>query len=328
VDECAISLQEKTKRELLDPLNWDLIPHAAVVATTKAVLLLFNMPFPSDLSDDDFWHTHWALWIVKNIDAHTAGWEWVAANEPTGLFTKPYVLSVRFLPQVKHLLETTRATPDSHRCWHRMTAYKCLRDWAATCVEYVHLRAHYLPCLPAFRDVDALLLPPRRTPQANVWFRLETAEGITYYYNRVLQEIVLTKPEDFDGFNVTAIPEVVSELINDALINDPATRLELERRGHEKIRDTLLAEDEWVQCINARTQQPYYYSFRHHRVSDVPPASGVFLRASESVAFKAVVRLQTAYRRRRLQLKLQIKRTKRASLPVFSSLATTKKRYY
>ncbi|KAJ0400650.1 hypothetical protein ATCC90586_010581 [Pythium insidiosum] len=325
VDDCAIALQARPKREFLDPLNWDIAPHSAIVATVKAVLLLFDVPYPSYATDDEVWTTHWALWIIKNIDAHTSGWEWVATNEPMGLFTQPYVLSPRHLRRVNDLVDSTRALPDSHRCWHRMTAYRCLRDWVAACVSYVHLKAHHLNGFPSHDDIVRLMAPPRRTPQSNVWFRLETREGVEYFYNRLLQQLTIDRPADFDGDAVTSIPNVIRQLVNEALENDHATRLELERRGHQRIRERLLDEEQWVQCIDVHTQQEYYYSVRHFRISEVPPANGVFIPHTESVAYRAVLRLQTAYRRRRLQQRLQVKKVKRASLPVFSTLGNAKR---
>ncbi|GLD92545.1 hypothetical protein PINS_up001104 [Pythium insidiosum] len=245
-----------------------------------------------------------------------------------GLFTQPYALSARHLPRVQSLVEATRALPDTHRCWQRMTAYRCLRDWAAACVAYVHLKCHHLEGFPAHEDIARLMAPPRRTPQSNVWFRFETREGVEYFYNRLLQQLTLDRPPDFDGDAVTSIPNVIRELVTELLASDHATRLELERRGHQRVRERLLDEEQWVQCIDVQTQQEYYYSVKHFRVSHVPPPNGVFVPHSESVAYRAVLRLQTAYRRRRLQHKLQAKKVKRSSLPVFSALSSHTSKFY
>ncbi|KAF1324063.1 hypothetical protein FI667_g10090, partial [Globisporangium splendens] len=329
VDECIIALQEKTKKDFVDPLSWDLLPHPAILATVEAVLLLFNIPMPSNNRSNStaatIWCNVWGLWIVKNIDAHTSGWEWVATNEPTGLFTKPYALSPDHLDRIQQLLEQAFATPDSHRCWtNRMHAYACLRDWAATCAKYVHMMHHCLPAFPAYTDIQKLVAPPRRTPQANVWFRVETPEGIEYFYNRLMQSITLTRPGGFDGANVTSISGVIQELIQDALLNDVAARLELEKRSRQCVRDKLLAEDEWIECFDMQRCENFYYSLKHYRIMYTPPAIGAFVSHTESAAYAAVLRLQAAYRRRRLELKLQTKRTKRASLPVFSAFAKCK----
>jgi len=72
VDDCIIALQEQPKKQFLDPLSWDMPPHKAVVAVVEAVLLLFDVPLPANLEDDDMWRACWGLWIVKNIDAHQA----------------------------------------------------------------------------------------------------------------------------------------------------------------------------------------------------------------------------------------------------------------
>lgn len=326
MDECIIALQEKKKKEFLDPLSWNLLPHAAVAATVEAVLLLFNIPLPPSSARDaeSTWRNYWGLWIVKNIDAHTSGWEWIATNEPMGLFTKPYYLSPDNLERVELLLEQTHAIPDSHRCWHRMQAYASLRDWAAACSRYVHMMHHCLPSFPAYADIRKLVSPPKRTPRANVWFRLESSEGIEYFYNRLLQSITLAKPDDFDGANVTCIPGVIQELIQDALHSDVATRLEMEKRSRQRAREKLLAEDEWIECFDADRQENFYYSLKHYRIMHTPPANDAFISQTESVAFAAVLRLQTAYRRRRLERKLKMKRTKRSSLPVFSAYSKGK----
>uniref|UniRef100_K3X048 Uncharacterized protein n=1 Tax=Globisporangium ultimum (strain ATCC 200006 / CBS 805.95 / DAOM BR144) TaxID=431595 RepID=K3X048_GLOUD len=317
------------KKDFVDPLSWDLLPHPAILATVEAVLLLFNIPKPpsnrSTSTAETMWRNIWGLWIVKNIDAHSSGWEWVATNEPTGLFTKPYALSPTHLDRVEQLLEQTFAIPDSHRCWtNRMHAYACLRDWAAACAKYVHMMHHCLPTFPPYADIQKLVMPPKRTPQANVWFRIETPEGIECFYNRLMQSITLTRPEDFDGANVTSISGVILELIHDALHNDVATRLELEKRNHQRVRDKLLAEDEWIECFDIQRCENFYYSLKHYRIMYTPPEYGAFVSCRESVAYAAVLRLQAAYRRRRLELKLQIKRAKRASLPVFSASLTRK----
>lgn len=327
VDDCAIALVEKTKREFLDSLDWDLLPHRVIVATVKAVLLLFDMHCPPQYSDEEVWKNYWGLWIIKNVDTHTGSWEWFATNEPVGLFTQPYALSSSFLPQVKRLLDASHELPESHRAWQCMSAYLCLREWAEASYAYVHMKTHCIQGFPGHEDVQNVTCPPRRTPQANVWFHLMTPEGVEYYYNRILQEIVLEKPADFDGGGATAIPNVVLQLVEDALRSDHATRLEIERRSHQRVRDKLLAEDEWVECVDVRTQQVYYYSFKYYKLSEVPPPSGVFFKQKDSVGYRAVLRLQTAYRKRRLEQKLQVKRLTRASLPTFAP-ATKPQKYY
>lgn len=320
VDACILALQAKKKRDFLDPLSWDLEPHPAVLATVEAVLLLFDIPVSAKDATSSVWRDVWGLWIVKNIEAHTGGWEWIATNEPAGLFTKPYALSPDHLERVEQLLERTYLTPAAHHCWLRLHAYANLRDWAAACTKYVHMTHHCLPSFPAHADIQKLIKPSVRTQQSNVWFQLESAEGVVYFYNRLLQFVTLERPADFDGAHVSSIPDVIMELIQDTLKSDVATRLEIERRSRQRAREQLLAEDEWIECMDANSQQPFYYSFKHYRVMRTPPESGAFIPCAESVAFAAVLRLQAAYRRRRLELRLHAKRTKRSSLPVFSAI--------
>lgn len=326
VEDTAIALQAFPNRSFLDPLNWDLRVHQHVIATCRAVLLLFGLSIPPHISDEEVWSTHWSIWIVKNIEAHSSGWEWIATNEPTGLFTQPYLLHGQFLTQVQHLLHSI-PVDHTNRCWSRMEAYACLRDWVEAAVGYVHLKRYYLPGFEGYDDICKLMTPPVRTPAANIWFRVVSNHGVEYFYNRLNQQVVLETPVDFDGYNVTTTPLAVQELIKECLSRDHATRLELERREHKHIHDKLIAEDEWIECINSRTNERYYYSFKHFRVSENPPSSGVAIPSNESIAFQAVLKLQSAYRRRRLKKNLQVKHAKRASLPTFSSLTGGKKFY-
>ncbi|KAG2761255.1 hypothetical protein PC129_g17958 [Phytophthora cactorum] len=270
VDECIIALQEQPKKHFLDPLSWDMPPHKAVVSVVEAVLLLFDVPLPSKLSDEDTWRACWGLWIVKNIEAHSSGWEWLAHNEPIGLFTKPYALSVSNLDRVCELLQITRqlASPE-HRCWHHLPAYAFLRDWAGACAAYLHMVEHCLPEFDGYEAVQKLVTPPKRTPKENVWFCCESEDGIAYFYNRLYQSITLDRPQDFDGAHIAQknIPSVIQELIVDTLQADVSTRLELERRGKQKIQAQLLDQDQWVECFDTRTQTNYYYSIIHYRFS-------------------------------------------------------------
>ncbi|GMF41967.1 unnamed protein product [Phytophthora fragariaefolia] len=317
---------EQPKKQFLDPLSWDMPPHKAVVAVVEAVLLLFDVPLPLEMDDEDMWRACWGLWIVKNIDSHSRGWEWMSHNEPIGLFTKPYALSVANLDRVYELLgsATMLAPPGEHRCWHHLPAYACLRDWAGACAAYLHMVEHCLPECDAYEEVQKLVAPPNRTPKENIWFRCETEDGIDYYYNRLHQWITLDRPEDFDGAHIAPkdIPSVVKELIAEILQADVSTRLDLELRGKQKLHARLLDQDEWVECFNTQTQTKYYYSVRYYKVSLIPPEHGVFESYRDSAAYAAVLRLQAAYRRRRLNQKTQIRKAKRGTLPSFSAFAS------
>ncbi|EEY53443.1 uncharacterized protein PITG_07097 [Phytophthora infestans T30-4] len=309
VDECIIALQGQPKKHFLDPLSWDMSPHRAIVSVVEAVLLLFDVPLPSQLSDEDMWRACWGLWIVKNIEAHSSGWEWMTHNEPIGLFTKPYALSVSNL--------------DRHRCWHHLPAYARLRDWAGACAAYLHMLDHCLPEFHGYEAVRKLVTPPKRTPKENVWFRCESEDGVAYFYNRLYQSITFDRPQDFDGAHVAQkkIPSVIRELIAETLQADVSTRLELERRGKLKIHAQLLDQDQWVECLDTRTQTRYYYSIRHYKTSATPPEHGVFESYRESFAYASVLRLQAAYRRRRLEHKTQVRKAKRGTLPSFATFA-------
>ncbi|KAG6952322.1 hypothetical protein JG687_00013071, partial [Phytophthora cactorum] len=262
---------EQPKKHFLDPLSWDMPPHKAVVSVVEAVLLLFDVPLPSKLSDEDTWRACWGLWIVKNIEAHSSGWEWLAHNEPIGLFTKPYALSVSNLDRVY---------------------------WAGACAAYLHMVEHCLPEFDGYEAVQKLVTPPKRTPKENVWFCCESEDGIAYFYNRLYQSITLDRPQDFDGAHIAQknIPSVIQELIVDTLQADVSTRLELERTN-------------------------YYYSIIHYRVSPYPPEHGVFESYRESFVYASVLRLQAAYRRRRLEQKTQVRKAKRGTLPSFATFA-------
>lgn len=324
VDDCIIALQEQAKKQFIEPLSWDMPPHKAVVSIVEAVLLLFDVPLPAQIEDEGMWRACWGLWIVKNIDAHSSGWEWMAHNEPIGLFTKPYALSVGNLDRVCELLRAaTLLAPFGHRCWHHLPAYACLKEWAGACAAYLHMVEHCLPEFEGYNAVQKLVTPPKRTPKENVWFRCETQDGIDYYYNRLYQSITLDRPEDFDGMNVAPknIPTVLRELIAETLQANVSIRLELEQRGKHKIHSQLLEQDEWVECFDRQTQTKYYYSVRHYKTSPTPPDHGVFETYRESFAYAAVLRLQAAYRRRRLDQKTQVRKAKRGTLPSFASFA-------
>ncbi|OWZ08288.1 hypothetical protein PHMEG_00019198 [Phytophthora megakarya] len=324
VDDCIIALQELPKKQFLDPLSWDMPPHKAVVSVVEAVLLLFDVPLEVKVDDEDMWRGYWGLWIVKNIESHSRGWEWMSHNEPIGLFTKPYALSAENLDRVSELIQkSAQLARDDHRCWQYLPAYKCLRDWAGACVTYLHMIEHCLPEFDGYEAVQKLVTPPKRTPKENVWFRCETEDGIDYFYNRLYQSITLDRPEDFDGAHILPknIPSIIRELIAETLEADVVIRLELERRGKQKIHAKLLEQDEWIECFDTRTQTKYYYSIRHYKMSPNPPEHGVFESYRESFAYASVLRLQAAYRRRRLEQKTRVRKAKRGVLPSFSSFA-------
>ncbi|RLN45262.1 hypothetical protein BBJ29_003977 [Phytophthora kernoviae] len=283
VDDCIIALQEQPKKQFLDPLSWDLPPHKAVVAIVEAVLLLFDVPVPAKGNDEDIWRACWGLWIVKNIDAHSGGWEWMSNNEPTGLFTKPYALSAVNLDRVCELLEK-----------------------AANLAP---------PEFDGFAAVQKLVTPPQRTTKDNIWFRCETEDGIDYFYNRLYQSVTLDRPDDFDGAHIPPkkIPIIVQELIAEILQSDVTLRLELERRSKQRIHTQLLEQDQWVECLDGHTMTKYYYSVKHYQMSPNPPDHGVFESYRDSVAYNAVLRLQAAYRRRRLLQKTQTRKAKRVT---------------
>ncbi|KAG3090124.1 hypothetical protein PI124_g8520 [Phytophthora idaei] len=65
VDECIIALQEQPKKHFLDPLSLDMPPHKAVVSVVEAVLLLFDVPLPSKLSDEDTWRACWGCGLSR-----------------------------------------------------------------------------------------------------------------------------------------------------------------------------------------------------------------------------------------------------------------------
>lgn len=188
---------------------------------------------------------------------------------------------------------------------------------------------HCLPGFPAYEEVQRRTTPPKRTPKANVWFRFETAEGnVEYYYNRLNQQIVLQRPEDFDGGQVATVPVVIQQLVSEALEADVAIRLELEYRSKQRVHAKLLAEDEWIECTDPRSHKVFYYSMQHYLVSESAPANGAFVSSKESPAYAAVLRLQAAYRRRRLQVKTVKRRAKRSSLPAFSAFSGSKNPHF
>jgi hypothetical protein len=331
-DEKIIQLQEMKKKNFIDPLSWDFLPHHVVLVTCKAVLLLFNITIPSTFTDEQVWQQVWALWIVKNIDAHESGWEWMSTNEPTGLFTKPYNLSSNHLEQVYLFLEEAKILPDEHPAWRRMKVYLYLRDWAISCYEYVHMQHHLLQGFPSYKEVKKLIKPPRKTLKDPTYIAIETPEGVIYYYHRVTQTVSLEKPDQFDGGKSQRIEQIsllLQQLINDALINDPSTRFALERQCKERQREKLLAMEEWVECIDEKRQMTFYYSFKLNKITYTPPEA--YRSYKESIGYLAVVRMQVAYRKRLLKRRLEKRKLIRSSLSttlgMHSSVARLSKFY-
>ncbi|OQR96512.1 hypothetical protein ACHHYP_15481 [Achlya hypogyna] len=313
-DESVIALQEMGKGDFLDPLGWDLVPSEAVVTTVRCVLWLFNLD-ATKASSAVLWSGLWAAWIVKNIDAHLGGWEWVASNEPTGLFTKPYDLSPARLEDILLALPTTYRTPVTDASWQRMPAYACLRDWVACAAAYLHMKSYVLP--PIAEYVAAVLEPPPRTPKENVWFKATTDEGVPYYYNRNTQAVVLDEPAAFDGARI-AVPRFMELQMLELLLSDAKLREEVEVRRHaiEMARDK---DNAWVECVDATTKARYYYSFQRLKLTYSRPNSRNIVKAESSPAYRSVVRIQAAYRRREAQQLVGEKRVKARHMPRFQS---------
>ena len=281
------------KRDFLEPLSWDFLPSKQVLETVECVLLLFDIGVPSHVDSGVLWNGIWAAWIVKNIDAHISGWEWMASNEPIGLFTKPYDLHVDHLERVQKILQKTHDVPPTDHSWQRMKAYLLLRNWADFACKYLHMIHHCLPTLPVFAYMKEVTKPPKRTPQQNIWFKAEPIDGIPYFYNRITQQCVLHEPTDFDGHHI-AIPRTIQLLMEEYIMNDPALRSEMEDMRMHLERDTALKEDNWVECQDFVTKQCFYYNFTKFKISFSRPKH--FVIAKNSPAYQAVLSIQSAYR--------------------------------
>ncbi|KDO23498.1 hypothetical protein SPRG_11421 [Saprolegnia parasitica CBS 223.65] len=316
-DESVIALQEMGKSDFLDPLGWDFPPSEAVLTTVRCVLWLFNVPSPKATSSV-LWSGVWAAWIVKNIDAHLCGWEWVACNEPMGLFTKPYDLSRLHLDDLQASLPSTYRVPPSDPSWLRMPAYLLLRDWVSCAVDHVHMQTHVLPTAVAAPYLAKVLEPPTRTPKENVWFMAYTEDGgVPYYYNRDTQACVLDEPPNFDGARVV-VPRFMELQMLEVLLSDAKLRADVEVRrvALELARDK---DNAWVECVDLPTKARYYYSFQRCKITFTRPNSRNILKAESSPAYRSVVRIQSAYRRRQALALVREKRAKRQHMPRFAS---------
>ncbi|ETW00673.1 hypothetical protein, variant [Aphanomyces invadans] len=317
LDECTITLQELGKSDFLEPLGWDFLPSPAVLATVQCVLLLFNLD-AGNAPPSVVWSGVWAAWIVKNIDTHIGGWEWLASNEPVGLFTKPYELCTAHLRTIQTLhLPSTYAVPDDDPSWQRMPAYLCLRNWVAAAVAYLNMKTHCISSFPLHGYVTTVTAPPKRTPKENVWFSTLTDEHVPIYYNRHLKTLALDKPLDFDGANIV-VPRTIEALMMEMLMGDPILRADVEARRVQMDID-LDKDNEWIECVDATTSSRFYYSFQRFKLAYMRPASKNIVAADKSVAFRCVLRIQSAYRRRQAMQFVNQKRQKTRKLPRFTS---------
>ncbi|KAH9084421.1 hypothetical protein LEN26_020813 [Aphanomyces euteiches] len=315
-DECTIALQEKGKADFLEPLGWDFLPTNEVLATVRCVLWMFGLD-SARATPTALWTKVWATWIVMNIDTHVSGWEWAASNEPVGLFTKPYDLSVTYLDNVMALLPSTYGVDDSDHTWQRMPAYLCLRNWVAATSAYLHMVTHCIPSFPIHGYMAMMTQPPKRTPKENLWYKGITDEGVPYYYHRHLKTIVLDKPEDFDGENVV-VPRTIEAQMIEHLVADPILRAEVEIR-RVQIEVEKDKDYEWVECHDATTGERFYYSFQRYKLAFTRPASKNIIPAEKSAAYRCVLRLQAAYRMSLAKRVVHQKRQKTRKLPRFSS---------
>ncbi|KAF0682529.1 Aste57867_25327 [Aphanomyces stellatus] len=315
-DDSTVALQEMGKSDFLEPLGWDFLPSPQVLVTVRCVLWLFNID-AGKAPPAALWSGLWAAWIVKNIDTHVGGWEWMTCNEPTGLFTKPYELSIAHLDAAQALLPSTYVVPDSDATWQRMPAYLLLRYWVTAACDYLHMVTHCLPTFPMHTYIAVMTKPPTRTPKENVWFTALTEEGVPYYYHRHLKTIVLERPEDFDGDKVV-VPRTIESQMLELLMEDPVLRADVEVRRVQLDMDKD-KDNEWVECMDATSGERFYYSFQRVKVAFTRPQSKNIISAENSVAFQCVLRIQAAYRMRQAKMFVREKRQKTRKLPRFTS---------
>ncbi|RHZ28180.1 hypothetical protein DYB37_007348 [Aphanomyces astaci] len=317
LDECTIALQELGKADFVQPLDWDFLPSSAVLATVRCVLLLFNLD-AGKASPAVVWSGLWAAWIVKNIDTHVGGWEWLASNEPVGLFTKPYELCTVHLRAVQTIHRPAMyAVADDDPSWQRMPAYLCLRNWVVAAVAYLDMKIHCIPPFPLHGYVTSVTAPPKRTPKENVWFTALTDDHVPLYFNRHLKTLTLDRPVEFDGANVV-VPRTIEACMMEMLMGDPVLRADVEARRAQMDIDQD-KDNEWVECVDATTGTRFYYSFQRVKLAYTRPASKNIVIADKSVAYRCVLRIQAAYRRRQAMQFVNQKRQKTRKLPRFTS---------
>ncbi|OQR95548.1 hypothetical protein THRCLA_07776 [Thraustotheca clavata] len=311
-DDSAMVLQEMGKQDFLECIGYDFLPSNGVLMTVRCVLWLFNID-TSKTSDSIVWSGIWAAWIVKNIDAHVLGWEWMTCNEPLGLFTKPYDLSSKYLDEIEIILPEIAAT--AQQTWQ--PAYALLRNWVCCAFDYLHMATNVLPINPLAKYIATLLEPSKRTPKENIWFVAHTEDDVPFYYNRHSQECVLDEPEDFDGARVL-VPRFMELQMLDVLMGDANLRAEVEVRRHllEMARDK---DNAWVECYDYITKARYYYSLQRLKLSYSRPNSRNIIKAETSPAYRSVIRIQSAYRRRQAQELVNEKRAKCKQMPRFQT---------
>lgn len=312
VDEATIQVQTMSHQDILQPLNQAVLPPFTVIHVVTIILLLFKMKVPPEATPDRIWRSLWTTWMVKNIDLHIKGWEWMSSGEPEGLFTRPYALDRSSLDRIGKLLDQIHrfdADSDLHQTW---PAYFALKQWVFAVYPYLHMMEHCLDSFPAFIYVqEATQEPPKRKKQ-NIWFETSTLDGLLYYYNRETKEIVLDKPIDYDG-KEAIVTRAIEGLIYDALMSNATVRAEMEKRREKKTND----ETEWVQGYDDMTQRHYYYNFETFTLSFTPPKA--FLYANKSVAWQSVILIQAAYRRKQARKLMQKRRELQKALPSFGS---------
>ncbi|RHY66112.1 hypothetical protein DYB30_002591 [Aphanomyces astaci] len=317
LDECTIALQELGKADFVQPLDWDFLPSSAVLATVRCVLLLFNLD-AGKASPAVVWSGLWAAWIVKNIDTHVGGWEWLPPQEPVGLFTKPYELCTVHLRAVQTIHRPAMyAVADDDPSWQRMPAYLCLRNWVVAAVAYLDMKIHCIPPFPLHGYVTSVTAPPKRTPKENVWFTALTDDHVPLYFNRHLKTLTLDRPVEFDGANVV-VPRTIEACMMEMLMGDPVLRADVEARRAQMDIDQD-KDNEWVECVDATTGTRFYYSFQRVKLAYTRPASKNIVIADKSVAYRCVLRIQAAYRRRQAMQFVNQKRQKTRKLPRFTS---------
>jgi hypothetical protein len=122
---------------------------------------------------------------------------------------------------------------------------------------------------------------------------------------------------DFDGRGIPA-PRFIEQQMLEVLMRDPVLRAEAEvRRAQlEVARDK---DNEWVECVDTTTRGLFYYSFQRYKLSYSRPNSKNIVSCSRSLAFQAVLRIQSAYRMKEAKKLVQEKRQKQKRLPKFQT---------
>lgn len=132
------------------------LPPLFILQTVHVVLLCFGIPVDPGLTLDNVWTNVWTIWMVKNVDLHLKGWEWLSTGKRVGLFTHPQSFDPKTIyPVVHRVMEQYDFLSNTEsRCQYlsyHFPAYVALHHWCRSVYAFLNLQFHYLPSFPMYR---------------------------------------------------------------------------------------------------------------------------------------------------------------------------------